>query len=71
MNTKATLEKLHKELPELDTETLLKILDCYVEEDINSNKPIVNPPLPWTKDLFIGTNSALNPWCGYNPVYGD
>ncbi len=42
MNTKATLKKLHEVFPDFDTDTLLKILDCYVEEPI-----ILLPNTPW------------------------
>lgn len=34
MNTKETLKKLHETFPNFDTDTLLKILDCYVEAPV-------------------------------------
>ena len=44
MNTKATLKKLHETFPDFDTDTLLKILDCYIEE---STTPWIGSPKPW------------------------
>ena len=32
MNAKETLKRLHETFPDFDTDTLLKILDCYIEE---------------------------------------
>lgn len=35
MNTKETLKRLHETFPDFDADTLLKILDCYVEEPVS------------------------------------
>lgn len=53
MNYKETLKKLHEVFPDFDTDTLLKILDCYVSDSTtlqpdNWNiRPLVSPPKPW------------------------
>lgn len=59
MNTKATLQKLHEIFPNFDTDTLLKILDCYVEEhmalpiNIPQNGSPTNPsPKPWENIIY-------------------
>lgn len=44
MNTKATLKKLHETFSDFDTDTLLKILDCYVEEPMTVPNTIINIP---------------------------
>lgn len=43
MNAKETLKKLHETFPDFDTDTLLKILDCYVEESITFPNTISSP----------------------------
>ena len=42
MNTKETLKKLHETFSDIDTDTLLKILDCYVESPTKLSNTI-----PW------------------------
>lgn len=48
MNTKATLKKLHETFPDFDIDTLLKILDCYIEEPVTLPNTPLNPSTkPW------------------------
>lgn len=54
MNTKETLKKLHETFPDFDTDTLLKILDCYVESPTKLSNTI-----PW-HGTFPGTSPK--PW---------
>lgn len=56
MNTKETLKKLHETFPDFDTDTLLKILDCYVESPVALPNTITTP---W-HGTFPGTSSK--PW---------
>lgn len=54
MNTKATLKKLHEIFPDFDADTLLKILDCYVEEPIT-----LLPNTPWNGS---SVSPSQKPW---------
>ena len=52
MNAKETIKKLHETFPDFDTDTLLKILDCYVEQPTVLPNTINVPngfPSPHTK----------------------
>lgn len=53
MNTKETLKRLHETFPDFDTDTLLKILDCYVEA------PTILPNTPWNGSPI---SSSPKPW---------
>lgn len=50
MNTKETLKKLHETFPDFDTDTLLKILDCCIEDSITINT-LWNSTTPSPKPL--------------------
>lgn len=61
MNIKETLKKLHETFPDFDTDTLLKILDCYVEGPITLPNTINTPwngspmspfPKPWENIIY-------------------
>lgn len=56
MNTKETLKRLHETFPDFDTDTLLKILDCYVEESVALPNTINTPwsisPKPWENIIY-------------------
>lgn len=56
MNTKETLKNLHEEFPDFDTDTLLKILDCYVEEPTTPSS-IIN--IPWHESPI---SPSTKPW---------
>lgn len=58
MNHKATLKKLHEVFPEFDIETIIKILDCYVDDywAIPNRFPNTDPSSPLT------TNPPSKPW---------
>ena len=56
MNTKETLKRLHETFPDFDTDTFLKILDCYIEE------PTILPNTintPWNGSPI---NISQKPW---------
>ena len=61
MNTKETLKRLHETFPDFDTDTLLRILDCYVEDPVvlpnTINTPWSVPPIgispkPWENIIY-------------------
>ena len=67
MNAKETLKRLHETFPDFDTDTLLKILDCYIEErttllgTINSpqnTSPIGISQKPW-ENITYAQNGAI------------
>lgn len=59
MNHKATLKKLHEVFPEFDVETIIKILDCYVDD----YGPIINiPPNTSPNSPLIANPPSTKPW---------
>lgn len=49
MDVKATLKKLHEHMPNLSTDELITILDCYVEHAFYTYKTATNTE-PWIYD---------------------
>ena len=43
MDVKATLKKLHERMPNLSTDELITILDCYVEHEFYTYKTNTSP----------------------------
>ena len=43
MDVKATLKKLHERMPNLSTDELITILDCYVEHEFYTYKTTTEP----------------------------
>lgn len=49
MDVKATIKKLHECMPNLSTDELITILDCYVEHQFYTYKTTTNTE-PWIYD---------------------